>query len=131
VLADRTVAAASPLTWASVAVAAAEAFGARAIVAEGNQGGALVRAMLAGAGAQCELRIVHASQGKKARAEPIAALYERGLVTHCGAFPAFEEEMMAMGAAETSRLDRADALVWALTALMEDEGRSPLRIRRL
>jgi phage terminase large subunit-like protein len=112
-------------------VEVAAEFGARAIVAEVNQGGTMVRAMLASAGADCELRMVRASEGKKARAEPIAALYERGLVTHCGAFPALEEELMAMGAAETSRLDRADALVWALTALMEDEGRSPLRIRRL
>lgn len=131
VLADRTLPAGSALAWASRAVEVAAEVGARAIVAEVNQGGTMVRAMLASAGADCELRMVRASAGKKARAEPIAALYERGLVTHCCAFPALEEELMAMGAAETSRLDRADALVWALTALMEDEGRSPLRIRRL
>jgi len=72
---------------------------------------------------------VHAHHGKRARAEPIAALYEQGRVTHCGAFPALEEELMALGSSETETLlDRADALVWALTALMTN---ARPRIRQL
>ena len=65
------------------------------------------------------IRLVHASEGKRVRAEPVAALYEQGRVVHCGAFPLLEEELMALGEAEMEgRLDRADALVWAVTALI-------------
>ncbi len=119
VLADRSAAGLSPLGWASRAVAAAREYRAQALIAEANQGGEMVRATLAQAGATCPIRLVHARHGKRARAEPIAALYEQGRVTHCGAFPALEEELMALGASEESAFDRADALVWALTALSE------------
>ncbi len=73
---------------------------------------------------------MHASRGKRARAEPIAALYEQERVTHCGAFVQLEEELLALGVSESEGLlDRADALVWALTALMES-GAAP-RVRML
>ena len=72
--------------------------------------------------------------GTPLRAEPVAAMYEQGRVTHCGApgnsFVALEEELLALGVSETEGLlDRADALVWALTALMSG-GEGP-RIRFL
>jgi phage terminase large subunit-like protein len=55
-------------------------------------------------------------------------LYEQGRVSHCGAFAALEEELLALGVSENEGLlDRADALVWALTALM-NAGEGP-RIR--
>jgi phage terminase large subunit-like protein len=132
VLADETVQGETPLGWATAAVKAAEAFGAQAIVAEANQGGEMVRGVLAQAGARCEVRLAHARYSKRIRAEPVAALYEQGRVIHCGAFPALEEEMMAMGAAGvTGSPDRADALVWALTELMLGRvGRMP-RVRVL
>lgn len=119
VLADASAGGLSPLGWASRVAETARAFKADAIVAEANQGGDMVRATLAQAGADSPIRLVHARHGKRVRAEPVATLYERGLVTHCGAFAALEEELMALGASEASMLDRADALVWALTALME------------
>lgn len=120
VLADRSAAGWSPLGWASRAAEAAREVGAAEIVAEANQGGDMVRATLASAGAPCAVKLVHASRGKRARAEPIAALYEQGRrVTHAGAFVALEEELLALGVSESEGLlDRADALVWALTALM-------------
>ena len=109
---------------------AAREFGAVEIVVEANQGGDMVRAVLAQANAPCAVRLVHASRGKRARAEPIAALYEQGRVTHCGAFAALEEELLALGVSESEGLlDRADALVWALTALMSG-GEGP-RVRLL
>jgi phage terminase large subunit-like protein len=69
------------------------------------------------------LKLVHASKGKSARAEPVAALYEAGRVRHCGLFPALEDELcglMAGGGYEGPGRspDRADAAVWALTELM-------------
>jgi phage terminase large subunit-like protein len=121
VLADRSAAGLSPLGWARRAAEAAEAFGAAQIVAEANQGGDMVRAVLASARARTPVKLVRASRGKRARAEPVAALYEQGRVTHCGAFAALEEELTALGAAEgdgEGRLDRADALVWAVSALL-------------
>jgi phage terminase large subunit-like protein len=119
VLADASVRDASPLGWARAVAEAAAYWGARTVVAEANQGGHMVRATLASAEVRCAIRLVHARDGKRARAEPVAALYEQGRVTHCGPFPALEEEMMALGEAEMEgALDRADALVWALTALL-------------
>lgn len=119
VLADASVRDASPLGWANAVRAAAEAYGARAVVAEANQGGHMVRATLASAGVACAIKLVHAREGKRARAEPVAALYEQGRIGHCGDFPALEEELMALGEPEMEgRLDRADALVWALTHLL-------------
>jgi phage terminase large subunit-like protein len=77
------------------------------------------------------LRSVHASRGKRARAEPVAALYEQGRVRHVGAFPALEDQMVNWEAtgAEASP-DRLDALVWALTDLMLGRSGEP-RLRRL
>ncbi len=130
VLADRTVRGESPLGWARAVVAAARDHGAVEIIAEANQGGDMVRAVLALAGAPCALRLVHATRGKRARAEPVAALYEQGRVIHAGAFAALEEEMMALGADGAGPLDRADALVWALTVLLL-EGRAEPRVLQL
>jgi phage terminase large subunit-like protein len=129
VLEDASVAGLSPMGWAMRVVETAEKHGATRIIAEANQGGDMVRATLAAAGVKCRIELVHARHAKRARAEPIAALYEQGKVTHCGAFPQLEEEMMALGGAEETagqaRLDRADALVWALTALLVEK--QPLR----
>jgi phage terminase large subunit-like protein len=64
-------------------------------------------------------RRVAASQGKRARAEPVAALYEQGRVGHLGDLAALEEELMGLGeAGGGGSPDRADALVWAVTDLM-------------
>jgi phage terminase large subunit-like protein len=61
---------------------------------------------------------VRATRGKRLRAEPVAALYEQGLVRHVGAFPALEDQMTQFTGAASSSPDRLDALVWALTDLM-------------
>ncbi len=119
VLADETARGLSPAGWAARAVAAARAFNADALVAEANQGGDMVRSVLAQAEPPCRIKLVRASVGKRARAEPVAALYEQGRVLHCGAFPALEEELMALGSGDLEHSpDRADALVWAVSELM-------------
>ncbi len=131
VLDDCSASGLSPLGWASRVAEAAAAHNASAIIAEANQGGHMVRATLAQADVRCPIRLVSARHGKRVRAEPVAALYEQGRVTHCGVFTALEEDLMALGASEgDSSLDRADALVWALTALAERGGEGP-QIRRL
>lgn len=119
VLADRSARDLSPLGWARRAVEAARDFAAVEIVAEANQGGEMVRTVLRQAGGETPIRLVHASRSKRARAEPVAALYEQGRVVHCGVFAELEEELMALGSEETKHSpDRADALVWGLSTLM-------------
>ena len=93
------------------------------MVAEANQGGAMVASVLRAADIALPIKLVHASRGKAARAEPIAALYEAGRVRHDGIFPQLEDEMcgLVMGGAYQGpgrSPDRADALVWALHELM-------------
>ena len=135
VLADRSASGLSPDQWARRAVALAAEVGATAIVAEVNQGGDMVKSVLKAAGCTLPVVEVRASRGKRLRAEPVAALYEQGRVRHAGCFGPLEEELMALGgeAEEAGSLDRADALVWAITDLLLDQpaqGRGP-RIRQL
>ena len=66
---------------------------------------------------------VHASRGKQVRAQPVAALYEQGRVTHCDVFPELEEQLTTWTPESGTSPDRLDALVWALTELMVDGAR--------
>jgi phage terminase large subunit-like protein len=119
VLADRSARGLSPLGWARRAAQAAEEFGATALIAEANQGGDMVRTTLQAADVQAPIRLVHAAHSKRARAEPVSALYDQGRIVHCAAFPQLEEQMMAFTEAGGFK-DRVDALVWALTELLVD-----------
>lgn len=118
VMADRSEGGLSPGGWAGKVAAVAAEFGAAWVVAEKNQGGEMVRTVLSQNGCTAPIRLVHASRGKVERAAPVAALYEQGRVTHCGDFPALEEEMMGLGSEGGRSPDRADALVWAVTELL-------------
>ena len=89
------------------------------IVAEANQGGAMVESTIRAVDANVPIKLVHASRGKITRAEPISALYEQGRVSHVGGFPELEDEMCsAIEPGSSKSPDRMDALVWALTELM-------------
>ncbi|SIN59635.1 Large terminase phage packaging protein [Parasphingorhabdus marina DSM 22363] len=130
VLADCSVEQASPETWARAVASSAEHWNADRIIAEANQGGAMVKSVLQAARISLPVRLVHAARGKVARAEPVAALYENGRVHHAGCFPRLEDEMCGLltgGAYEGPGRspDRADALVWALTELMLARARTP------
>ena len=130
VLADRTVRGRSPQGWARVVAQAADEFGAARVVAEANQGGEMVEAVLKTAGVGCPVKRVHARSGKAARAEPVAALYEQGRVKHAAAgLEALEEELMGLGTEGGGSPDRADALVWAVTDLLVDGAGMGPRIR--
>ena len=123
VLADCSISHAKPHAWAERVAKAAGEWNADRVVAEANQGGAMVESVLRAANAQLPIRLVHASRGKVARAEPVAALYEAGRVYHCGSFPALEDQLCGLliggeYAGPGRSPDRADALVWALTELM-------------
>lgn len=110
----------SPEGWARRVFQAYEKWKADRVVAERNFGGAMVEAVLRTASRNLPVTLVTASRGKVVRAEPIAALYEQGKVSHVGTFDALEDQMCAMtgsGYVGEGSPDRADALVWALTNL--------------
>ena len=122
VLADYSLKA-SPDGWAREAIKAYHRHHADRIIAEVNNGGALVEATVRMVDPNVSYRAVHASRGKAVRAEPVAALYEQRRVHHVGTFPMLEDQMSAF----TSDFDRGragyspdhvDALVWALSDLM-------------
>jgi len=121
VLADCTVEGAGPSGCARAAIAAMDKYGAERLVAEVNQGGKLVEEVLRQVDPLVPYRAVHASRGKVARAEPVAALYEQGRVRHVKGLSALEEQMCQMtarGFEGQGSPDRVDALVWALHELM-------------
>ncbi len=131
VLADCSVEGASPAGWAGAVAKAYRRFAADRVVAEINQGGDMVTAMLKSIDETLPVTAVRATRGKFLRAEPVAALYEQGRVAHAGRFMALEDQMCDFGPDGLSSgrsPDRLDALVWALTALMLEGGGEP-RVR--
>jgi phage terminase large subunit-like protein len=126
ILADLSCQGLAPADWAGVVANAVSHFGANLIVAEANQGGEMVRAVLRLAAPTIPIRLVHASRAKRARAEPIALLYAQGRVCHQSYFRDLEDQMCSFGAAGfQGSPDRVDALVWALTDLVLDQGATP------
>ena len=130
VLADASVAGASPERWARAVARAAHEWQADRVVAEANQGGNMVGSVLHAADLTLPVRLVHARIGKSARAEPVAALYEAGRVRHAGLFAPLEDELCGLSAGGTyagpgRSPDRADALVWALTELCLNRRANP------
>jgi phage terminase large subunit-like protein len=135
VLADRSAGGLSPEGWAKAVAAAAEAYAADRVVAEKNQGGDMVGAVLRTAGIALPIKLVSATRGKAARAEPVAGLFEAGRARFAGRFPELEEQLAALvPGGEPARPgrspDRADAMVWALWALLVARKAEP-RVHRL
>lgn len=121
VLDDVSLRAASPDSWARVALTAMETWGADRLVAEVNQGGDLVQSVINQIDPMVPYKAVRASRGKVARAEPVAALYEQGRVTHMAGLAQLEDQMCEMtqqGFVGKGSPDRVDALVWALHELI-------------
>jgi phage terminase large subunit-like protein len=129
VLADCSLGGVRPEAWARAVAAAATAWQVDRVVAEANQGGLMVEDVLRGAAPDLPLRLVHASRGKAARAEPVSALFEARRCWLAGVFPELEDEMAAMtpaGYRGSGSPDRLDAMVWALTWLMLKSPAEPL-----
>lgn len=133
VLEDATIEQAKPHQWADKAIKQFHHFEADIILAEVNQGGEMVAAVIHAQDPLVPVRSVRAKRGKWLRAEPIAALYQQGRIRHAGRFMALEDEMCDFGPDGLSSgrsPDRVDALVWALQELLLNEAQEP-RIRRL
>lgn len=109
----------TPDGWATKAVSLFRSLNADRFVAEGNQGGEMVRHTITSVMPNAPVTIVHASRGKYARAEPVAALYEQDKISHAGSFPELEDQMCVWEPlGDLPSPDRIDAMVWAFTALM-------------
>lgn len=113
-----------PEEWARRAISLYDTYEADCIVAEVNQGGDMVEAMIRAAakGRSIPVKKVHATRGKHVRAEPIAALYELGKVKHAKPLPDLEDQMCSFTQDFDRKTqgyspDRVDALVWAYTDL--------------
>ena len=110
----------TPLEWAKQVVNLYYELHADRVVGEVNNGGDLIEALLRKIDPDISFRPVRASRGKQVRAEPVAALYEKGRVHHAGEFPLLEEEMISYSPGNSKNSpDRMDALVWALTELAD------------
>jgi phage terminase large subunit-like protein len=135
VIADESVQGLSPEGWANRVAAAVARWGASIVVAEANNGGAMVASVLKAADSGLKVKLVHASKGKSARAEPVALRFEAGKAFLCGSFPRLEDQMAGLIAGGDYEgpgrsPDRADAMVWAMTELGETKSGLP-RVRRL
>jgi predicted phage terminase large subunit-like protein len=127
VLSDKSLRS-SPQVWAETAITAYHAYKADRIIAEVNNGGDMVEMVIQNIAKESKQRLpylaVHASRGKQTRAEPVSALYERGLIHHVGTFPDLEDQLCSWEPGVTKSPDRLDALVWAFTNLIVDAGPS-------
>jgi phage terminase large subunit-like protein len=133
VLADCSIGGVRPEGWAARVAAAFAAWSADRVIAEANNGGVMVESVLHTVAPGLPIRLVHASHGKAARAEPVAAAFETGRCLFAGCFPELEDELTALTPAGFSggrSPDRADAMVWALTELVVNRAAEP-RVRLL
>ncbi len=118
---DRTLKPAKPLEWAGQVACAYKAFDADGVVVETNQGGDMVAQMIRQIDPEIAIINVRATRGKWVRAEPVAALYARGLIRHKYGLDELEDEMCSFGVnglSDGHSPDRVDALVWVLSELM-------------
>jgi hypothetical protein len=98
-------------------VQAYEDFGADRVVAEKNQGGDFIEQTIRSVSPTIPYKGITAKQGKRLRAEPVAALYEQGRVSHVGAFASLEEQMTEWVPDSGTSPDRLDALVHGIVEL--------------
>lgn len=109
----------SPLEWAKKTTYLYKKYSADRIIAEKNNGGALVEANIRSVDPYVPITLVHASKGKITRAEPVAALYEQRKVHHVGEFKKLEDQCCQYtGDPKEDSPDAMDALVWAVTELL-------------
>ena len=115
----------SPLDWARQVAWAVDKHGADRVIGETNNGGDLVEVNLRTVNKALPFKKVSASRGKYIRADPVAALYEKGEVHHVGALPDLEDQMCEWVPGDESP-DRMDALVWAITELSSGRDAAPV-----
>ncbi len=130
ILADMSAGGCTPNQWAQRVADAYEHYQADVVIAEANQGGEMVRAILLQEHPHLPLKLVHATRDKRTRATPCSSLYEAGRIHHVAALPELEDQMCTYDGTGPSP-DRMDALVWALTHLFPAERKAAPKIRSL
>lgn len=117
---DATAPGASPNDWGMAAVNSYAKFHGDRIVGETNNGGPMVQSTIKTVDRRAAFKGVHASRGKQARAEPVAALMEQGRAHMVGSYPELEDELCQWvpGDPAMPSPNRLDAYVWAVTELM-------------
>jgi len=131
VLEDATVAGLGPAGWAAKAIAVYHRLKADRIIAEVNQGGEMVAAVLRQVDASVPVKAGHATRGKYMRAEPVAAVYAQGKAKHVVPMPELEDQMCDLGPdgrlSSGASPDRLDALVWAVSELIRPRAEPRIR----
>jgi len=113
----------TPEAWARKAVEMYRKHKCDRIIGEANNGGDMIEALLRQVDATIPYRKVHASRGKKVRAEPISALSEQLRLHMVGSnFTQLEDQLVTWEPDSDSSPDRMDAMVWAVTDLMSNSG---------
>ena len=130
VLSDLSSDGLTPGQWSKRVADAFTDYDADLVVAEANQGGEMVRAVLTEQCPNLPVKLVHATRGKTTRATPVSALYEQGRVHHVGCFAELEDQMCQYDGSGDSP-DRMDALVWALAHLFPMERRAVPKVRKI
>jgi phage terminase large subunit-like protein len=119
VLRDASLARAAPKIWAERAVALYHSYEADGILAESNQGGEMIEAVIHQIDPDVPVMRRHAKRSKRGRAAPVGLLYARGRVHHVGVMDALEDELCAFGGPhQKGSPDRMDALVWGVSELL-------------
>ena len=108
----------SPEAWMRKAVEMYRKHKCDRVIAETNNGGDMIEALLRQVDANVPYRKVTASRGKKVRAEPISALSEQKRLHMVGGFPELEDQLVSWEPDADKSPDRMDAMVWAVTDLM-------------
>lgn len=110
----------TPLEWGSEAVRLYHLYNASAIIAESNQGGEMITQVIKSIDIAVNVKLVHASVGKRTRAEPISSLYEQHKVRHLYGLTKLEDEMCTWDASDPKAKspNRMDAMVWGFTKLL-------------
>lgn len=106
--------------WSQMVVNAFHEYEANHVVAETNQGGDLVAQAIHGIDPNIPVLSVHAAKGKRARAEPVAMLYDQGRISHEPGLMKLEEEMTTWLPREQKwSPNRIDAMVWGFWDLFD------------
>lgn len=110
---------ASPDVWADRVVELAKKYRIRDIVAEANQGGALITSIINTRAPHLSVHLVHATKGKIKRVEPVVVAMQQGRIKLAGDFPDLEDQLLFYDPDSSGYSpDRMDAFAWGVTALV-------------
>lgn len=126
----------TPRRWARRALEVADEWAADSIVIETNQGGDLCTTMLRMVATELEARTprikkVHASVGKRTRAEPVAGMFEQYRAHMVGGIPGVEDGFTSWVPGDDTSPNELDAAVWAAVGLLPQlamKGPAPVRL---